>query len=80
MNKPKSKPQLKHGQVIFPSARSAAAINEGLIGEWRADEMEGGRSFPSEAAGQFPPPYETDFASSMPPADDYILSGGKTDA
>ncbi|AZE62689.1 MULTISPECIES: lytic polysaccharide monooxygenase auxiliary activity family 9 protein [Pseudomonas fluorescens group] len=80
MNKPESKPQLKHGRVIFPPARSAIAINEGLIGEWHADEMEGGKNFPSETAGQFPSPYETDVASDVPPADDYILSGGKTDA
>lgn len=80
MNKPESKSRMKHGRVIFPAARSAIAINEGLISEWHADEMEGGKNFPSEKAGEFPPPFESDIASDVPPADDYILSGGETDA
>ncbi|KTC24327.1 chitin-binding protein [Pseudomonas putida] len=80
MNKPEFKAQLKHGRVISPATRSAIAIDEGLIYEWHADEMEGGKNFPSEIAGPFPSPYETDVASDVPPANGYILSGGETDA
>lgn len=80
MNKPESNPQLKHGRVISPPSRSAIATEEGLILDWHADEMEGGKNFPSLTAGPFPRPYESDNVSLVPPADGYILSGGKTDA
>ncbi|WMI98158.1 lytic polysaccharide monooxygenase [Pseudomonas chlororaphis subsp. aurantiaca] len=80
MNKPESNPKLKHGRVISPPSRSAIAIDEGLILDWQANEMEGGKNFPSLTAGPFPRPYETDSVSQVPPADGYILSGGKTDA
>ncbi|PMZ01624.1 chitin-binding protein [Pseudomonas sp. FW306-02-F02-AA] len=80
MNKPEAKPQLKHGRVVSPPSRSAIATEEGLILDWQANEMEGGKNFPSLTAGPFPRPYETDSASQVPPADGYILSGGRTDA
>ncbi|MCU1751962.1 lytic polysaccharide monooxygenase auxiliary activity family 9 protein [Pseudomonas sp. 6D_7.1_Bac1] len=79
MNKPESKPELKHGHVISPPSRTAIATQEGLILDWQANEMEGGKNFPSLTAGPFPKPYETDVASLVPPADGYILSGGRTD-
>lgn len=56
------------------------AIDLGLLGDWQVNEMEGGKNFPALVAGPFPPPYETDSTSVAPPADGYILSGGKTDA
>jgi chitin-binding protein len=80
MNKPESSPKLKHGRVVFPPSRSAVATEEGLILDWQANEMEGGKNFPSLTAGPFQRPYETDSVSVVPPADGYILSGGKTDA
>jgi chitin-binding protein len=80
MNKPESSPKLKHGRVVSPPSRSAVATEEGLILDWQANEMEGGKNFPSLTAGPFPRPYETDSVSVVPPADGYILSGGKTDA
>jgi predicted carbohydrate-binding protein with CBM5 and CBM33 domain len=79
MNKPESKPELKHGHVISPPSRTAIATQEGLILDWQANEMEGGKNFPSLTAGPFSKPYETDVASLVPPADGYILSGGRTD-
>ncbi len=80
MNKPESKLELKHGRVVTPPSRSAIATQEGLILDWQANEMEGGKNFPSLTAGPFPSPYETDSASLVPPADGYILSGGRADA
>ncbi|MFO2464432.1 lytic polysaccharide monooxygenase [Pseudomonas sp. 15FMM2] len=80
MNKPESKSQLKHGRVISPASRSAIATEQGLILDWEANEMEGGKNFPSLTAGPFPRPYETDNGSLMPPTDGYILSGSKTDS
>lgn len=77
MNKPMT--QLKHGRVVSPSSRGAVAVELGLLGTWQVNEMEGGKNFPSLVAGPFPKPYESDVASVTPPADGYILSGGKTD-
>lgn len=42
--------------------------------------MEGGKNFPSLVAGPVPAPFQTDAPSVVPPADGYILSGGKQDA
>ena len=80
MNKPQTQPQLKHGRVITPASRGSVAIEVGLLEGWQVNEMEGGKNFPSLTAGPFPAPYETDSASVAPPADGYILSGGKADA
>src|SRR5450830_1975767 len=79
MNKPLSKPELKHGRVVSPSSRGSVAVERGLLGNWQVNEMEGGKNFPALTAGPFPAPYETDDPSVTPPADGYILSGGKTD-
>ncbi|MPQ66580.1 MULTISPECIES: lytic polysaccharide monooxygenase auxiliary activity family 9 protein [unclassified Pseudomonas] len=80
MNKPLSKPELKHGRVVSPSSRGSVAVELGLLGTWQVNEMEGGKNFPALTAGPFPQPFETDDQSVAPPADGYILSGGKNDA
>ncbi|WP_194791568.1 lytic polysaccharide monooxygenase auxiliary activity family 9 protein [Pseudomonas sp. UFMG81] len=80
MNQPQTQNPLRHGRVITPSSRGAVAIDLGLLGGWQVNEMEGGKNFPALAAGPFPPPFETDNPSVTPPADGFILSGGKADA
>ncbi|WP_366300154.1 lytic polysaccharide monooxygenase auxiliary activity family 9 protein [Pseudomonas atacamensis] len=80
MNQAIPQTQLKHGRVISPASRGAVAIDLGLLGAWQVNEMEGGKNFPAVDAGPFPQPFETDSDSVAPPADGYILSGGKTDA
>ncbi|EJL08152.1 lytic polysaccharide monooxygenase auxiliary activity family 9 protein [Pseudomonas chlororaphis] len=77
MNKPLVQP--KHGRVVSPSSRGAVAVELGLLGTWQVNEMEGGKNFPALVGGPFQKPYESDVASVVPPADGYILSGGKTD-
>ncbi|MGE8147040.1 lytic polysaccharide monooxygenase auxiliary activity family 9 protein [Pseudomonas frederiksbergensis] len=79
MNKPQTQPELRHGRVTSPPSRGAIAIEQGLLGDWQVNEMEGGKNFPSLSAGPFPAPYQTDSDSVIPPADGYILSGGKVD-
>lgn len=73
-------PEPKHGRVISPPSRGSKAVELGLLGNWQVNEMEGGKNFPALDAGPFPEPYQTDVASVAPPADGYILSGGKQDA
>lgn len=80
MNQAIADTQLKHGRVTSPASRGAVAIDLGLLGVWQVNEMEGGKNFPALAAGPFPAPFDTDSASVTPPADGYILSGGKSDA
>ena len=80
MNQPQAQTQLRHGRVISPASRGAVAIEQGLLGGWQVNEMEGGKNFPALAAGPFPAPFESDNPSVVPPADGYILSGGKNDA
>ncbi|MCP2227558.1 MULTISPECIES: lytic polysaccharide monooxygenase auxiliary activity family 9 protein [Pseudomonas] len=80
MNQPQTQPQLRHGRVTSPSSRGAVAVELGLLSSWQVNEMEGGKNFPSLTAGPFAAPYQTDSDSVTPPADRYILSGGKTDA
>lgn len=70
----------KHGRVVSPKTRSLVATELGLIGEWQNNEMEGGKNFPDKEGGPFSAPYESDVGSMVPPADNHILSGGKTDA
>ena len=79
MNKPQTQAQLRHGRVTSPSSRGAVAVEQGLLGTWQVNEMEGGKNFPSLTEGPFPAPYETDSISGTPPADGHILSGGRTD-
>lgn len=80
MNQANPETPLRHGRVTSPASRGSVVIDLGLLGDWQVNEMEGGKNFPALVAGPFPPPYETDTASVAPPADGYILSGGKTDA
>ena len=80
MNQANPETPLRHGRVTSPASRGSVAIDLGLLGDWQVNEMEGGKNFPALVAGPFPPPYETDSTSVAPPADGYILSGGKTDA
>jgi chitin-binding protein len=79
MNQPQTQTQLRHGRVTSPFSRGAVAVELGLLGNWQVNEMEGGKNFPSPAAGPFPVPYQTDSDSVTPPADGHILSGGKVD-
>jgi predicted carbohydrate-binding protein with CBM5 and CBM33 domain len=79
MNQPEAQTQLRHGRVTSPSSRGAVAIEQGLLGAWQVNEMEGGKNFPALTAGPFPAPYGSDSDSVTPPADGFILSGGKTD-
>ena len=80
MNKPQTQTPLRHGRVTSPSSRGAVAVDLGLLETWQVNEMEGGKNFPALTAGAFPAPYQTDSDSVTPPADGFILSGGKTDA
>lgn len=80
MNKPQTESQLRHGRVTTPASRGSVAIDVGLLEGWQLNEMEGGKGFPALTAGPFPAPYQTDTPSVAPPADGFILSGGKTDA
>src|ERR1700739_1291740 len=80
MNQPQAQTQLRHGRVISPASRGAVAIEQGLLGGWQVNEMEGGKNFPALVAGPFPAPFESDNPSVVPPADGHILSGGKDDA
>ena len=80
MNQPENQNPLRHGRVMSPASRGAVAIERGLLGGWQVNEMEGGKNFPALAGGPFPAPFATDSDSVVPPADGYILSGGKTDA
>ncbi|CAK15368.1 lytic polysaccharide monooxygenase auxiliary activity family 9 protein [Pseudomonas entomophila] len=80
MNQPQSQSPLRHGRVMSPASRGAVAIDLGLLGGWQVNEMEGGKNFPALVAGPFPAPFESDNPSVAPPADGYILSGGKADA
>ncbi|MDH0303303.1 MULTISPECIES: lytic polysaccharide monooxygenase [unclassified Pseudomonas] len=79
MNKPQNQSPLRHGRVTAPASRGAVAIDLGLLGAWQVNEMEGGKNFPALAAGPFPAPFASDNPSDVPPADGFILSGGKTD-
>ncbi|WP_192552005.1 lytic polysaccharide monooxygenase auxiliary activity family 9 protein [Pseudomonas sp. IzPS59] len=80
MNQPQAQTQLRHGRVISPASRGAVAIEQGLLGGWQVNEMEGGKNFPALVAGPFPAPFESDNPSVVPPADGHLLSGGKDDA
>ncbi|AZD48810.1 lytic polysaccharide monooxygenase auxiliary activity family 9 protein [Pseudomonas chlororaphis] len=80
MNQPQTQSPLRHGRVTFPASRGAVAIDLGLLGGWQVNEMEGGKNFPALAAGPFPAPFDSDNPSVAPPADGFILSGGKADA
>lgn len=79
MNKPARCPELFHGRVVSPPSRGSVVVDLGLLGGWQVNEMEGGKNFPSYVAGPFPQPYQTDDQSVVPPADGFILSGGKND-
>ena len=78
MNSPEK--NLRHGRVISPESRGSKTVELGLLGNWQVNEMEGGKNFPSLVAGPVPAPFQTDDPSGVPPADGYILSGGKQDA
>ncbi|MCP3749473.1 lytic polysaccharide monooxygenase auxiliary activity family 9 protein [Pseudomonas sp. SBB6] len=78
MNSPEK--NLRHGRVISPASRGSKTVELGLLGNWQVNEMEGGKNFPSLVAGPVPAPFQTDAPSVVPPADGYILSGGKQDA
>ncbi|MEN5312609.1 lytic polysaccharide monooxygenase auxiliary activity family 9 protein [Pseudomonas koreensis] len=80
MNQPQAQTSLRHGRVTSPASRGAVAIEQGLLGAWQVNEMEGGKNFPALTAGPFPAPYGSDSDSVTPPGDGFILSGGKTDA
>ncbi|MEB0045570.1 MULTISPECIES: lytic polysaccharide monooxygenase auxiliary activity family 9 protein [unclassified Pseudomonas] len=79
MNAPQAQTQLRHGRVTSPASRGSVAVEQGLLGNWQVNEMEGGKNFPSLTAGPFPSPYQTDSDSVVPPTDGHILSGGKVD-
>lgn len=79
MNKPQIQTPLRHGRVVSPTTRGAVAVDLGLLGAWQVNEMEGGKNFPDIVAGPFPAPFDSDNPSVTPPADGFILSGGKTD-
>lgn len=80
MNKPHTQTPLRHGRVTSPASRGSVAIDLGLLGGWQVNEMEGGKNFPALAGGAFPAPFGSDNPSDVPPADGFILSGGKADA
>ncbi|SDQ92719.1 MULTISPECIES: lytic polysaccharide monooxygenase auxiliary activity family 9 protein [unclassified Pseudomonas] len=70
---------LRHGRVITPASRGSTAIELKLLGVSEVNEMEGGKNFPDTVAGPVPAPYQDDVQSTVPPADGYILSGGRQD-
>ncbi|WP_440974343.1 lytic polysaccharide monooxygenase auxiliary activity family 9 protein [Pseudomonas koreensis] len=79
MNKPQTDTPLRHGRVTTPATRGAVVVDLGLLANWQINEMEGGKNFPALTDGPFPAPFDTDNPSVVPPADGFILSGGKTD-
>ncbi|CAK9890705.1 MULTISPECIES: lytic polysaccharide monooxygenase auxiliary activity family 9 protein [Pseudomonas] len=77
MNSPEK--SLRHGRVITPTSRGSKAIELKLLSAHDVNEMEGGKNFPDTVAGPVPAPFQQDEQSTTPPADGYILSGGRQD-
>lgn len=69
-----------HGAVVSPKTMSMVCEGLGLIQRWQNNELEGGKGFPATTGGGKFPGFSDDVVSATPPADEHILSGGKTDA
>lgn len=70
--------QPAHGRIITPASRGHfASINSWCGLGWETNELEGGKNFPETKSG--PCIREpSDVASSTPPKDGLIVSGGRT--
>ncbi|WP_163004193.1 lytic polysaccharide monooxygenase auxiliary activity family 9 protein [Pseudomonas viridiflava] len=82
--------QPRHGMVIDPPTRGSYAMEKGLLLEWEAVVMEGGKNFPDLKAGfahdfsridepKTLTPVPPQLPPIDPPADGLILSGGQKD-
>lgn len=70
---------LRHGAAIYPKTMAIVCEDLGLIERWQTVELEGGKNYPETIEGEKFPGFPDDVMSAAPPADGYILSGGKDD-